>query len=134
MKYICKLTIYACTLVLSSSNIVFAQKKEKERIITGTATWYSNSFNGRKTASGEIFTQKKYTCATNRFKIGTWLKVEDLATGKSVLVRVNDRMASHPRKIIDLTRAAAEKIGIIKKGCAKVKIESMGRTKPEDAD
>lgn len=117
-----------------SSTVVSAQKKEKGHVVVGTATWYSNSFNGRKTASGEIFSQKKLTCATNKFKIGTWLKVENIVTKKSVIVRVNDRMAAHPRKIIDLSRAAAVEIGIIRKGSARVKIENLGMRKPSNID
>ncbi len=124
--------MYVFALAFWCSTSLFAQKKEKERFIIGTATWYSNCFNGRRTANGEIFSQKKMTCATNKFKIGTWLRVENIATKKFVVVRVNDRMAPHPRKIIDLTRAAAVEIGIIGKGFARVRIENLGTSKPAD--
>lgn len=133
-KNINKLTIYVFAFVLLSSTALFAQKREKRLFITGIATWYSNSFNGRKTANGERFSQKKLTCATNRFKIGTWLRVENIATKKFVVVRVNDHMAPHPRKIIDLSRIAAEEIGIIGKGFAKVRIENLGTSKPKNMD
>jgi rare lipoprotein A len=128
--------MYVFMLVLLAITSVSAQKKERERerTIIGTATWYSNSFNGRKTASGEMFSQKKLTCATNKFRIGTWLRVENIATKKFVIVRVNDRMAPHPRKIIDLTRTAAVEIGIIGKGFCKVKIESLGMRKPPESE
>jgi rare lipoprotein A len=137
-----RMSIYGVMLVLFSFNAGLAQKRKKghskqhakEHSIVGTATWYSSSFNGRKTASGEIFSQKKLTCATNKFKIGTWLRVENISNKKFIIVRVNDRMAAHPRKIIDLTRIAAVELGMIKKGCARVRIESLGTSKPAEAN
>jgi rare lipoprotein A len=129
-----KFSIYAFAFILFAINAASAQKRGKERFIVGTATWYSNSFNGHKTASGEPFSQKKMTCATNRFKIGTWLRVENISTKKFVIVRVNDRMAAHPRKIIDLTRAAAVELGIIGKGFARVRIENLGTSRPQNSN
>ena len=61
--------------------------KSNTRILYGMASYYSNKFNGRKTANGEIFSQSKYTCACNVLPLGTWIKVTNLRNGKSVIVK-----------------------------------------------
>jgi len=66
-----------------------------EKVFYGQASFYANKFAGRKTASGEIFSQTKMTCACNAVKMGTWLRVTNVRTKKSVLVKVNDRI--HPK-------------------------------------
>ncbi len=97
---------------------------------TGIASWYSDNFNGRKTASGEIFSQKKLTCASNQYKMGTWLRVTNVKNGKSVVVKVNDRMSPRMKRIVDLSRAAAKQIGIIGSGLSKVSVEKLGNKQP----
>lgn len=111
----------------SNSNDVYIGKT-----IQGTASFYSLKFEGRKTATGEIFRHTNYTCASNNFKLNTWIKVDNLGNGKSVVVRVNDRMHQNMKKkgrVVDLTRAAAKKIGIMRKGLAKVRVEVVNRPK-----
>jgi rare lipoprotein A len=88
----------------------------------GMASYYSNKYHGARTYSGERYNKNALTCAHKTFPMGTKLKVTCLDNDKSVVVRVNDRMSS-TRKVIDLSRAAASKLGIIRKGTAKVKIE-----------
>ncbi len=73
-------------------------------------TYYSDRFVGRKTSSGEVFTQKKYTAAHNSFKFGTLLLVTNPKNGKQVIVRVNDRCPR--RNVVDMTRTAAKQIGV----------------------
>ena len=97
---------------------------------TGIASWYSDNFNGRRTASGEIFSQKRLTCASNQYKIGTWLRVTNVKNGKSVVVKVNDRMSPRMKRIVDLSRAAAKQIGIIGSGLTKVSVEKLGNKQP----
>lgn len=109
---------------------VAQDKKETPEVMTGIASWYSDSFNGKRTASGEIFSQKKFTCASNKFRIGSWLRVINIRNGKSVIVKVNDRMSPRMRRIVDLTSAAAKKIGLTHQGLAKVRVEYLGRKKP----
>jgi rare lipoprotein A len=100
----------------------------------GIASYYSDKFEGRKTATGRIFTQKKLTAASNRFPLNCWVKVTNLSNKKSVIVHIIDRM--HPRnpRLIDLSRLAAGKLGYIGKGLTKVRVEYLGRKKPADAD
>lgn len=96
--------------------------------ITGKASFYALKFEGRKTASGEIFSHKKLTAASNHFKLGTWVKVTMIKTKKSVVVKINDRMSNSYTKrgrIIDLSRAAAIKIGLIKRGIGLVRVQEL---------
>ncbi|MBK7435144.1 MAG: septal ring lytic transglycosylase RlpA family protein [Chitinophagaceae bacterium] len=95
------------------------------------ASYYSNKFNGRKTASGEIFSQKKMTCACNVLPLGTWVKVTNLRNGRSVIVKTNDRIHPKVRRVVDLSRVAAEKLGYISRGLTRVKVEVIGRKPPE---
>jgi len=89
---------------------------------TGKAAYYGKKFQGRKTASGEPFDMNKLTAASNDHPFGTKLKVTNVANGKSVEVRVNDRLSGKDR-IVDLSYAAAQQIGMVKAGLAEVKVE-----------
>lgn len=103
-----------------------------KKVFYGQASFYANKFNGRKTASGEIFNQKNMTCACNAVKLGTWLKITNVRTGKSVVVKVNDRIHPKMKRVVDLTSGAAKKIGITSKhGLGRVKVEVLGKTKPK---
>lgn len=89
----------------------------------GTASWYGPELQGRKTASGERFNANALTAAHRTLPLGTTAVVTNLETGKSVKVRINDRGPFVKGRKIDLSRAAARKIGISKKrGVARVKI------------
>ncbi len=96
---------------------------EKGRILKGIASYYHDKFVGRKTANGEIFSQSKYTAACNKLPLGTYLKVTNLKNKKTVVVKVNDRLAKHNKRVVDLSKASAKKIGSIRSGLAKVKVE-----------
>ncbi len=96
----------------------------------GQASFYSNKFNGRRTASGEIFSQKKMTCACNVLAIGTWVKVTNLRNDRFAIVKVNDRLHPSMKRIVDLTSAAAKKMGFVSSGLTRVKVEVLGKKKP----
>jgi rare lipoprotein A len=99
---------------------VFAQT---EKTFECKATYYHNMFENRRTSSGEIFSQKKYTAAHKTLPLNTLVKVTNLSNGRSVLVKVNDRC---PKKgVIDLSLKAAKQILVNKTGVARVKIEVM---------
>lgn len=89
----------------------------------GKSSYYGEKFHGRKTASGEIFNKWAYTCAHKKLPFDTKVKVTNLKNQKTVVVRVNDRGPFVKGRIIDLSFAAAKKIGMVKDGVAKVKIE-----------
>lgn len=106
------------------------KKKNPPRVLYGTASYYHDKFNGRKTANGEIFSQKKLTAACNVLPMGTWIKVTNLRNGKSVIVKTNDRLHPRMKRVVDLSRTAAQKIGYVGYGLAKVKVEVLGKKKP----
>ena len=89
---------------------------------TGMASFYSESYNGKKTANGEIYNSSEYTAAHKKLPFNTRVKVTNLSNGKTVKVRINDRGPFVAGRIIDLTRKAAKKIDMIGAGVAKVKI------------
>lgn len=91
----------------------------------GNASYYANSMNGRRTASGEIYNTKKYTAAHRSLPFGTMIRVTMLQNGKSVIVKVNDRGSYVKGRVIDLSLASAQKLGLIRAGIAKVKIEKL---------
>ncbi len=97
----------------------FAQK--------GVASWYGEKFHGRKTANGEIYNMYAMTAAHKTLPLGTWVKVRNLLNNRSITVRVNDRGPFVDGRIIDLSYTGAEKIGIVDKGTAPVKIVALGR-------
>jgi rare lipoprotein A len=90
---------------------------------TGLASWYGSRHHGKRTASGEIFNQDKFTAAHRTLPWGTRVKVTNLANGKSVEVRINDRGPFEKARIIDLSRAAARSLDMVKQGITTVRIE-----------
>lgn len=84
----------------------------RAKIFKGLASWYGGKFHGRKTASGERFDEDKLTCAHRTLPFGTELLVMNPATGKACTVTVNDRGPYHGKRVIDLSKAAARKLGI----------------------
>ncbi len=90
-------------------------------------SYYAGDFHGKKTSNGEYFNMNDYTCANKSLPFDTILKVTNLANGLSVQVRVNDRGPFVNGRELDLSKAAAQKIGMIKSGTAYVKIEIVKR-------
>jgi rare lipoprotein A len=118
------------------ANFLFAgdtieARPTKPKLIYGTASYYSNSFNGKKTANGEIYSHKKMTAACNVLPLGTWIRVTNLRNGKSVVVKTNDRLHTRMKRVVDLSRKAADKLDYVKSGLTRVRIEVIGKKKPE---
>jgi rare lipoprotein A len=91
----------------------------------GFASFYAKKFHGRRTASGEIFNNNALTAAHKSLPFGTLVKVTNLRNKTSVVVRINDRGPFVRGRIIDLTRSAAKKIGLLHAGTARVKLEVL---------
>lgn len=89
------------------------------------ASWYGPRFHGRKTANGEIFDQEAFTAAHKKMKFGTLLKLTNPVNEKSIIVRINDRGPYIPGRELDLSRAAAEELGMLEKGVTKLDIEQI---------
>src|SRR5678816_2552108 len=94
-------------------------------IDTGVASYYHSKFQGRITASGELYDQDKMTAAHNRLPLGTMIKVTNLRNKRSVIVKVNDRLHHRNPRLVDLSRAAAVKLGYIGRGITRVRVEVL---------
>ena len=109
----------------SSENDIRIKNLNVLKVVTGTASYYANEFAGKKTASGEIYDMNDLTAAHPSYPFNTLVKVINLSNGKSVEVRINDRMPQFKERIIDLSLAAAKKIDMINSGIQEVKVEVL---------
>lgn len=100
------------------------------KVMVTQASWYGTSFHGRKTASGETFDVYKYSAAHKTLPIPSFAKVVNLENGRTLIVRVNDRGPFIEGRGLDLSWAAARKLGLIDKGVAPVKIYWLGTEPP----
>lgn len=109
---------------------------------TGIASWYGRKFHGQRTSSGETFNMFEYTAAHRTLPLPTYVRVTNLHNGRSVIVRVNDRGPFHENRLIDLSYVAALKLGYVKEGTTRVRVEALAarvpttpvRTSPAPAD
>lgn len=101
------------------------EKKDAVFVEEGEASWYGPGLEGNQTANGEAFDMNALTAAHPSLPFGTKVRVTNLENGKSVVVRINDRGPYAKDRVIDLTKAAAEKIDILDSGVAEVRIERL---------
>jgi rare lipoprotein A len=92
-------------------------------VVEGMASWYGPGYDGNRTSSGEVYDQDALTAAHYSWAFGTRVRVTLLSTGRSAVVRVNDRFPNHKGRVIDLSRAAARAIGLIGPGTGVVRLE-----------
>lgn len=95
------------------------------KVYFGVASYYSDRFDGQETANGEIYNHTKMTAACNILPLGTWIRVTNMSNNRSVIVHTNDRLHIRMKRIVDLSRTAAEKLGYTKKGLTQVKVEIL---------
>jgi rare lipoprotein A len=110
------------------------RKTNTAKIQYGTASYYASKFNGRKTASGEKYDSQLMTAAHNGLPLGTWIRVTNQRNNRTVIVKVNDRLHYRNPRLVDLSHAAAKKLGYTGHGLAKVKVEVLGRKRPTDLE
>ena len=103
-------------------------KGYKER---GVASWYGKKFHGYHTSNGEVYDMYGMSAAHKTLPLPTYVKVKNINNGKSVIVKVNDRGPFHDDRIIDLSYAAASKLGILATGTADVEIMAIDTTLPQ---
>jgi len=124
----------AITLILASSGAAKAQPVSEIvsdiKSYFGTASFYADKFAGRKTANGDNYDPAKYTAACNVLPLGTWIKVTNLRNNKSIIVRINDRLHANMNRLVDLSKVAANQLGYVQRGLAKVKVEVLGLRRP----
>lgn len=100
----------------------------KNFVQTGRASWYGPGFHGKKTSNGERYNMHAMTAAHPTLPIPSYVRVTNLDNKKSVIVRINDRGPFHGKRIIDLSKAAASRLGFVKKGTAKVRIKVLDKS------
>ena len=118
-----KRAILVIIMMISTLGIYSFNKFNANDAKTSFASFYHDKFNGRKTASGEIFSNRKLTAAHRTLPFGTIVQVTNLRTGKSVEVRINDRGPFHSSRALDLSKAAFDSIGNIAKGTMPIEYE-----------
>lgn len=101
------------------------RKRETPKVETGVASYYASKFRGRLTASGEKYDPEKFTAAHNSLPFGTRIKVTNQRNGRSVIVRVNDRLHFRNKRLVDLSRSAAAKLGYVGRGITRVKVRVL---------
>jgi len=121
------LTLHAHETNAQGSQRMQVSSKNIPDALYGTASYYANKFEGRLTANGEVFSQQKMTAACNVLPLGIWIKVTNLYNGRSVIVKVNDRLHYKNKRLVDLSKIAAKKIGYTGGGLTKVKVEPLGK-------
>src|SRR5210317_1823758 len=94
----------------------YTLQDSKNFVERGIASWYGRKFHGRKTSNGEVYDMYTMSAAHKKLPIPTYVKVTNLENGRSVIVRVNDRGPFHENRVIDLSYAAASRIGMLGKG------------------
>lgn len=110
-------------MMISMLGIYSFNNNDTDDVKTSFASFYHDKFNGRKTASGDIFHNSKMTAANRTLPFGTLVRVTNLRTGKSVVVEINDRGPFHSSRALDLSKAAFEAIGNPSRGTMPVEYE-----------
>ncbi len=113
----------------ASTSKVQTGSKAHRWLQVGKASWYGRGFQGRRTATGERFDMNALTCAHRTLPLGSWLRVTNLHNSRSIFVRVNDRGPYESDTIVDLSYAAAQRVGLL--GKAQVKVERVSPDDPE---
>jgi rare lipoprotein A len=114
-------------LLIAVACVSFLTSCARKITETGKASFYADKFQGRKTASGEIFKQEKLTAAHRTLPFGTKVKVINVANGRSVNVTINDRGPFAAGRIIDVSKKAARKLGMVDAGVASIEIKYKRR-------
>ena len=119
--YVGKLTRAKLNEVLATT--LGDKKLEVGQTLEGQASYYANLFQGKKTASGELYNKQEYTAAHKTLPFGTKVRVINQRNGRSAVVKVNDRVPFVAGRVIDLSQIAARDIGLLSAGVANVKVE-----------
>lgn len=120
-QYFKKRFFILCCLI--SLSLFFSEANYAQHTETGLASFYSDNLQGRMTANGQVYDKMKMTAAHRSLAFNTKIKVTNLENKKSVIVIINDRGPFVEGRILDLSRAAAKKLGFVDKGVVKVKLE-----------
>ena len=119
------MVVAICSTFLLQPLFLGAEKPGERAARRGTASYYADKFNGRKTANGEVFDNSAMTAAHNTLPLGSYVKVTNLRNGRSVIVRITDRLHHRNKRIIDLSKNAARQLGFLARGLAKVEVKTV---------
>jgi rare lipoprotein A len=103
----------------------FTRMHNRGYSVRGIASWYGTKFHGRRTSSGEPYDMYQMTAAHRTLPLPSYVEVTNIANGRRVVVRVNDRGPFHPDRVLDLSYAAAAKLGIVETGTAQVMVRAI---------
>jgi rare lipoprotein A len=130
------LTIIGAAFSVSAQDAGDSIRLNKNRNVAvvqyGVASYYHDKFEGRLTANGDTFTQKNMTAASNTYPLNCWVRVTNTRNDKSVVVYITDRMHHLNKRLIDLSRSAAEELRFISRGLTRVKVVYLGKKKPTE--
>lgn len=132
-KLLCLIMAVFLTAAMLSGQVRSAGKpghRKHSGIQYGVASYYANKFQGRSMSGGEQYDKNKMTCAHNSLPMGTWVKVTNLRNKRSVIVQVTDRLHHNNKRLVDLSRIAALKLGYLNKGLTRVKVEVLNKHNP----
>jgi rare lipoprotein A len=115
-------------------SIWYYPREDFQLVETGIASWYGPDFHGNRTANGELYDQNELTAAHRTLQMPSLVRVTNLENGRAVVVRINDRGPFARGRVIDVSKRAAELLGFIKRGTARVKLEVMSRESQEMAE
>ncbi|MCX8523572.1 septal ring lytic transglycosylase RlpA family protein [Chryseobacterium formosus] len=115
--------ILVIIMMISTLGIYSFKNDAEDAKKTSYASYYHDKFNGRKTASGEVFNNSKLTAAHRTLPFGTEIKVTNLNNGEEVIVTINDRGPFHSSRALDMSKAAFDEIGGTQKGIIPVEYE-----------
>jgi rare lipoprotein A len=135
MRYLVFLSLSLCSTFYAGTQTTNEEEERKDpveiraKVLYGIASFYAEKFNGRPTANGEIYDGKKMTAACNQLPMGTWIRVTNLKNNRSVIVKTNDRLHPRMKRVVDLSRAAAEKLGYVGRGLTQVRVEVLEKNR-----
>lgn len=112
----------------------YVPKIDPDYKVVGLASWYGTDFHGRRTANGEVFDSASISAAHPTMPLPSYARLTSLATGRSVIVRVNDRGPFHSNRVLDMSQRAADMLGVKRAGIAKVRVEYVGPAPTEGDD
>ena len=113
---------------------MYVPEEDREYRADGLASWYGDDFHGRQTANGEVFDMTSISAAHPTLPMPSYARVTNLANGKSLIVRVNDRGPFHANRVIDVSYRAASLLELDRIGTARVRVEYVGRASLDGSD
>ena len=129
-RLLARCSVLACLCLAGASCATTRPALEGWRAQVGLASYYSSSHQGLRTASGEAFDTHELTAAHRTLPFGTRVRVTNLENGRAVVVRINDRGPWKKKRVIDVSYAAARKLGMIGSGTARVRLDLVAADNP----